>query len=91
MLEGRLSTVGFSTVIDDLCRDDCDGTCWIPHLPDKSEVEKVLSDDVTINYYIYTKDKIYQLWIFQNGGYDMIDGKMTPWDEGDWDLVILDR
>ena len=91
MLEGRLDTIGFSEVIDDLCRKDLDGTFLIPHLPDKADVEKVLSDEATVSYYIYTKEKIYHVWIFSNGNVDMIDGKMTAWDEEDWDCVVLDR
>ena len=88
-MHNRLEEITYHDVKEELKREDLDNSHIIEHLPQDEDVIRVLSDTATVNFYIQTKDSLYHLWIGHNGGVDMIDGKMTSWDEEDWDLITF--
>ena len=81
----------YADVLEELARDDCNGTHYISELPDASEVEKVLSDKAQVRFFIYTKERIYLIHIDSETSHGAVDGKIEFMDYERWDLIILPR
>ena len=90
-MNNRLVDVAYESVIKELQRPDCSGEQFIEQMPNYRDVECVLEDEMSVRYFIYTKDSIFILYIDCNHDYDFIDGKMQASDDEDWDLIILPR
>ena len=91
MIEDKLVEIEFSEVVFDLNDKRLDGKHVLKHLPDEADMEKVLSSTGTVNYFVYTKTKIFSIWIETDFPTGLDGGNKGEWDDCKWEIIMLER
>ena len=87
----RFEETSLDEVIQELYRDDLDGGHIVAQLPDECDVEIIISDKCEVRYFIYTTDKIFEVFINVFIASGKIDGVFKDVIEEDWEIILIPR